>query len=135
VASSNDIDLRLDAAALYREETFTDHKIGTIRQLIPVKSDGAPDPGRPVLFTGQTQILTAGGALPLSFEIAATTLPEAVEKFGPAAKVALEEMLRELQALRREAASQLVIPEPGAASSILAPGGLPPERGGKIRLR
>ena len=134
MASPNDIDLKLDAAGLYREETYTDHKIGTIRQLIPVKNDGSPDPGRGVIFTGQTQILTAGGALPLSFEIAAGTLPEAVEKFGAAAKVALEEMLRELQALRREAASQLVIPEPGAASSILGPGGLP-ERGGKIRLR
>jgi len=134
VASPNDIELRLDAAGLYREDVYTDHKIGTIRQLIPVKSDGSPDPGRAVVFAGQTQILTAGGALPLSFEIAASTLTEAVEKFGPAAKVALEEMLRELQALRREAASQLVIPEPGAASSILGPGGLP-ERGGKIRLR
>ena len=134
MATPNEIELKLDAAALYREETFTDHRIGTIRQLIPVKSDGSPDSTRPVLFTGQTQILTAGGALPLTFDIEAATLTEAVEKFGPAAKVALEEMLRELQALRREAASQLVIPEPGAASSILAPGGMP-ERGGKIRLR
>ena len=66
--------------------------------------------------------------------IPAATLAEAVEKFGATAKVALEEMLRELQALRREAASQLVIPEPGAASSILSAGDLP-ERGGKIRLR
>jgi len=134
VASPTDIELQLDGAGLFREETYTDHKIGTIRQLIPVKRDGSPDPGRAVVFIGQTQILTAGGALPLSFDIAASTLTEAVEKFGPAAKVALEEMLRELQALRREAASQLVIPEPGTASSILGPGGLP-ERGGKVRLR
>src|SRR5205814_10375744 len=104
----------MDAGQLYREDIFTDHKIGTIHQLIPVKSDGSPDPSRAVVFAGQTQILTAGGALPLSFEIAASTLMEAVEKFGPAAKVAPEEMLRELQALRREAASQLAIPEPGA---------------------
>jgi hypothetical protein len=134
MSNPNDIELHLDAERLYREEIFTDQKIGTIRQLIPVKSDGSPDPGRAVVFTGQTQILTAGGALPLSFEIAAATLREAVEKFGATAKVALEEMLRELQALRREAASQLVVPAPGAASSILNPGGLP-EHGGKIRLR
>jgi hypothetical protein len=88
-----------------------------------------------VRFTGQTQILTAAGALPLTFDIAATTMPEAIGKFGATAKVALEEMLRELQQLRREAASQLVIPEPGAASSILGPGGLPAQPGGKIRLR
>jgi hypothetical protein len=135
VSNPNDIDLDLDANGLYREELFTDQKIGTIRQLIPVKSDGSPDPARPVRFTGQTQILTAAGALPLTFDLAATTLSEAIGKFGATAKVALEEMLRELQALRREAASQLVIPEPGAASSILGPGGLPTQPGGKIRLR
>ena len=134
MASPNDIELQLDGAGLFREEIYTDHKIGTIRQLIPVKRDGSPDPDRAVVFMGQTQILTAGGALPLSFDIAASSLTEAVEKFGPAAKVALEEMLRELQALRREAASQLVIPEPGTASSILGPGGLP-AGGGKVRLR
>jgi hypothetical protein len=134
VATPNDIELHMDTGYLFREEIFTDHKIGTIRQLIPVKSDGSPDPSRAVIFTGQTQILTAGGTLPLSFEIAASTLTEAVEKFGATAKVALEDMLQELQALRREAASQLVIPQPGAASSILAAGELP-ERGGKIRLR
>jgi hypothetical protein len=134
MANPNEIEIHLDPSQLYREETFTDHKIGTIRRLSPVKSDGSPDPGRPMVFTGQTQILTAGGALPLTFEIAATTLSEAAEKFGATAKVALEEMLRELQALRREAASQLVIPEPGSASSILGPSGTP-ERGGRIRLR
>src|SRR5438132_622444 len=64
MAAPTDIELRLDASRLYREEVFTDQRIGTIHQLIPVKSDGAPDPGRPVVFTGQTQILTAGGALP-----------------------------------------------------------------------
>ena len=134
MATPNDIELHMDAGQLYREDIFTDHKIGTIHQLIPVKSDGSPDPSRAVIFTGQTQILTAGGMLPLSFEIAAGTLTEAVEKFGATAKVALEEMVQELQALRRGATSQLVIPEPGAASSILGPGGLP-ERSGKIRLR
>jgi hypothetical protein len=134
MATPTDVDLKMDAAHLYREEVFTDQRIGTIHRLVPVKADGSPDPDRSVVFTGQTQVLTAGGALPLTFEIAATSVQDAVEKFGPTAKVALEEMVRELQALRREAASQLVIPEPGAASSILGPGGLP-ERGGKIRLR
>lgn len=134
VAGPEDIELRMDPGQLYREEVFSDHRVGTIRRLIPVTRDGAPDPARPVLFTGETHILTAGGTLPLTFEIPAGTLAEAVEKFGATAKVALEEMLRELQNLRREAATQLVIPEPGTASSILGPGGLP-ERGGKIRLR
>jgi len=70
VDNANDIELHLDAERLYREEVFTDQRIGTIRRLTPVKSDGSPDPGRAVIFAGQTQILTAGGALPLGFEIA-----------------------------------------------------------------
>ncbi len=116
-------ELEMDDTQLYREDVFTDHKIGTIRRLTPVRSDGSPDPNRPVLFAGQTQILTAGGMLPLAFEIEAATLAEAVQKFGPAANVALDETVRELQELRRQAASQLVLPDAAAASSILTPGG------------
>ncbi len=134
MAEPNEIDFAMDPAELYREEVFTDRKIGTIRQLVPVKSDGTVDPSRPVLFAGQTQIVTAGGMLPLSFDIPATSLAEAVARFGAAGQVALEETVREIQELRRQAASQLVIPEPGAASSILGSGGTPPG-GGKIRLR
>jgi hypothetical protein len=133
MADPNEIDFSMDGAELYREEVFTDRRIGTIRQLIPVQSDGSADPSRAILFSGQTQIVTAGGMLPLNFEIAANSLAEAVEKFGAAGQVALEETVQELQELRRQAASQLVIPEPGAASSIL--GGGPPPGGGKIRLR
>jgi len=131
----HEIDFAMDPAELYREEVFTDRRIGTIRQLIPVKSDGSVDPGRPVLFSGQTQIVTAGGMLPLHFDIPATSLAEAVAKFGAAGQVALEETVREIQELRRQAASQLVIPEPGAASSILSGGAPPAGGGGKIRLR
>jgi len=129
-----DADLTMDAASLYREEIFTDHKLGTIRQLVPITREAAADPSRPAVFIGQAQIVTPGGLLPISFEIEATTLADAVRNFGPAAKAALEDTVRELQELRRQAASSLVIPEPGAASSILAPGGMTPG-GGKVRLR
>ena len=124
-----DSELEMDAAQLYQEDVYTDRRIGTLRRLTPVKSDGSPDPGRPVLFAGQTQILTAGGMLPLAFEIEATSLPEAVQKFGPAAKVALDETVRELQELRRQASSQLVLPDTASTASILGPGG------GKLRGR
>jgi len=33
VATPNDIELHMDAGQLYREEIFTDHKIGTIHQM------------------------------------------------------------------------------------------------------
>jgi hypothetical protein len=115
-------ELEMDGGQLYHEELFTDRRIGTIRRLTPVHRDGSPDPSRPVVFAGQTQILTAAGMLPLAFEIEAATLSEAIEKFGAAAKVALDETVRELQELRRQAASQLVIPD-AASASILTSGG------------
>ena len=36
----------MDVKSLYREEIYTDRKVGTLRVLIPVKSDGSPDTSR-----------------------------------------------------------------------------------------
>jgi hypothetical protein len=130
MADLGESNLQLDGSQLYLEEVFTDRRIGMIRRFTPTKTDGSPDPSRPVLFAGQTQLLTAGGVLPLTFEIEAGTLEEALERFGATAKVALDEAVHELQELRRQAASQLVIPDTAAAASILVPGGP-----GKIRPR
>ena len=101
----------MDPVSLYREETFTDRKIGTIRVLTPVTGAGSPDPTRAVLYVGETQLLTPGGLLPLAFEIEATSLGDAAEKFAAGAKVAVERAIRELQELRREQSSNIVIPD------------------------
>lgn len=119
-------EMTMDAAELFREEIITDRKVGTIRVHTPVKSDGAPDPSRKILYTGEAQIYTNMGALPLSFEIHADSLAEAVAKYGPAAKTAFDHALRELEEMRRQAASSIVIPRGGAGA--LGPGG------GKIQL-
>ena len=58
----------MDPTSLYREEVFTDRKIGTIRVLTPVSSTGALDGTRAVLYSGETQLLTPGGLLPLVFD-------------------------------------------------------------------
>ncbi len=108
-------EIRMDASTLYREDTYTDRQIGTIRQLTPVDATGAIDGSRPVLYSGQTQIMTPGGPLPLSFELEAESLDEAVERFGPAAEVALEQTMEELKELRRQAASSIVVPGQGGA--------------------
>jgi hypothetical protein len=129
---SRDFEPSMDAADLYREDLYTDRRVGTIRVLTPIKTDGSTDPARPVSYLGQAQIMTNAGMLPISFEIEAATLAEAVDKFGPGAKVALEETVRELQELRRQQASGLVIPDAGTASQILGSGG--PSRGGKIQF-
>lgn len=118
-------ELKMDAAELYREEVFSDLRIGTIRRLTPVTPDGSDDPARQVLYVGQAQIYTPAGALPLNFELDARSLDEAVQKFAAAAKESLDRTMEELKEMRRDAASQIVIPEGGA-------GGLP--GGGKIQF-
>jgi hypothetical protein len=101
----------MDSTQVYREDVFTDRKVGTIRRLTPVLADGADDAARPVLFVGQAQVMTPMGALPISFDLEAATLAVAISKFGPAAELAVQQTMRELQELRREQASSLVIPD------------------------
>ena len=101
----------MDAAQICREETFTDRRVGTIRRLTPVMADGAPDGARPVLFVGQAQVMTPMGAIPISFELDSPTLDGAIAKFGDAAEQAVQQTLREIQEMRREQASSLVIPD------------------------
>jgi hypothetical protein len=131
---SSSIDSRqasMDSAQIYREETFTDRKVGTIRRLTPVTADGSTDTLRPVVFVGQAQIMTPMGAVPISFELEATTLDAAIEKFGPAAEQAVQQTMRELQEMRREQASSLVIPDAGGGA-LPNPGDLL-GRGGRSR--
>ena len=123
-------ELKMNADSLFREEMITDRKIGTIRILHPIKSDGTADDGRQRVYVGETQIMTPMGAVPLAFQLDGQTLSEAVEKFAEGAQVAVERAMTELQQMRREAASSIVIPEgvPPGMSGSGAPGG------GKIKL-
>jgi len=131
MAAPNDLpEVELDPKNLYREDVFTDRRAGTIRRLTPVTANGAPDATRPVLFSGQTQLLTPAGILPLGFEIEAGTLEEALQKFPEGVKVALEQAIDEARELRREAASRIVVPEVGGG---LGPGA-GPAGGGKIKF-
>jgi hypothetical protein len=117
----------MDASSLYREEIFTDRKVGTIRMLTPVQANGMTDPTRAVAYVGEAQLLTTVGALPLSFEIEARSLEDAVAKYAAAAKQAFDQAVQELQELRRQAASSIIVPDRGIGG--LGPGG-PPGRGG-----
>ena len=130
MAAPNDLpEVQLDPKALYREDVFTDRRAGSIRRLTPVTVDGSVDPTRPVLFSGQTQLLTPAGVLPLGFEIEAATLEEALRKFPDGVRVALEQAIDEARELRREAASRIVVPEVGGV-----PGPGPASGGGKIKF-
>ncbi len=109
---------------LYREESFTDRTVGTLRRMTPVDKEGNIDNSRAVVYVGQTQVMTAMGALPLSFELQADNLADAIAGFSDGAKVAFEDAMKELEELRREQASSIVMP--GAGGDL--PGG------GKIQL-
>jgi hypothetical protein len=136
----HDSEVRMDAMNLYREEIITDRQVGTIRVMHPLKPDGLADASRKVLYVGETQVLTPAGMLPIAFEIDAPSLAEAIEKFGDGVKEAVERTIREIQDLRREAASSIVIPRgmpgggglggPGGPGGLGGPGG--PR--GKIQL-
>ena len=121
----------IDPAALYLEEVFTDRRVGTIRRMTPVKGDGERDPAREITYVGETQVMSTVGALPIVFEIDATSVEDAAVKFGPLAKEAIERTVRELQDLRRQAASSIVIPQGGVPD---LGGGGGPRGGGKIQL-
>jgi len=106
-------EIKMDVSNLYREETFTDNKVGTLRRIVPVTEAGEVDESRNVQFVGSTQVLTAAGPMPLSFEIEGTTLGEAAENFGDAAKQAFEQTMEELKEMQRQQASQIVVPKAG----------------------
>ena len=131
MASQPDLpDVKLDAASLYQEDVFTDRRAGTIRRLKPITASGDHDPSRQTLFSGQTQLLTPAGVLPLGFDIEANTLQEAIDKFPEGVKVALEQAIEEAREMRRESASRIVVPDVGGGN--IGPG--PGAGGGKIKF-
>ena len=128
-----DRDPRMDPNALYREEIVTDRKVGTIRMMTPIKKDGSADTSRAVSYIGEAQLLTSVGTLPINFELDARSLEEAVSKFAEAAKEAVERTMKDLQELRRQQASSIVVPQGGMGGlGGMGPGGIPP--GGKIQI-
>ena len=124
----------MDGNALYHEEIITDRKVGMIRRMTPIKNDGSRDLSRTVLYIGQAEIMTNMGPMPISFDIEATTLEQAIIGFGTAATAAIERTVQQIQELRRQQASQLVVPQGGMGGLPgLGGQGVPPGRG-KIQM-
>lgn len=115
----------MDVTALVREEIVTDRKIGSIRVFTPITAEGYRDETRAVVYMGETQIMTQMGPLPISFEIKAESLADAVAAYGEAAKAGVQETIAKLQEMRREAATKIVTPGDAgfaqAASKIQMP--------------
>ena len=120
----------MDPNGMYRDELFTDRRIGTIHLLTPVLASGEDDASRSKIFLGETQMRTAAGPLPINFEIDASTIGEAAEKFAAAAQEGAERTIKQIEEMQREQANKIVIPgDPGMDGMG---GGLPGD--GKIQL-
>lgn len=128
--------LRMDADNLYREEVFTDRRVGTIQRMTPVDRNGEDDSSRDVVYLGQTQVMTPMGALPLNFELEADSLTAAMEAFPEAAGQALEQTMQELQEMQRENASRIVTPDAaGGGGGYGGQGGQGGFPGGGFQMR
>ena len=116
MASSNqdrDFSLVMDDKNLYREESFTDMKVGAVRQLSPVHADGTPDESRRPVYFGHTQLMSPEGPLPVSCRIDAGSMAEAMTKFPEAMKQEIEQLMAQLQKAQqgqRDQDSRIVMP-------------------------
>ncbi len=105
-----EIDLKLHDNNLYREESYTDLKVGAIRKLTPVTADASIDESRDPIFMGQTQLMSPNGPLPVSCLINAKSLPEAIEKFPDAVKQEVERIVATAQKAKEKESSRIIIP-------------------------
>ena len=103
--------IKIDGSNLWKEENFTDLQVGSIRKLTPIKVDGTEDEARKATFSATTNIMTPSGALPISGEIEATNLEEAVEKFSEAINIAVKKLQDDMIRMQQEQASQIVTPD------------------------
>jgi hypothetical protein len=112
-------DIKINSSNLYREESITDLQAGTIKQMIPVTVDGSRDESRTIIFVGVTQLMSAGGPLPIQCELPGATLAEAIAAFPAEINKAVEQLIEEAKRLQREAATRIVVPGQQQRSKII----------------
>ena len=107
-------EIQVDTTNLYREETYSDLKVASIRRLTPVHEDGSEDTERETLFIGETTLMSQRGPLPVQAPIKAQTLTEAFEKFPEAVNAAVDQLIEQAREMQRQEASRIVVPgQPG----------------------
>lgn len=132
--SSSEVTVDLDS--LYKEEVFTDTRAATIRRMSPVLKDGGPDSSRPVLFVGETSLLTQMGPIPVNFPIEVDSLEKAFEEFPKGVEAAVARLSERAKEMARQEASRIVVPTnapPSMGGGGMPGGGVP--GGGKIVLK
>jgi hypothetical protein len=110
-------ELKIDRSNLFKEETFTDLKVGMIKRMTPVKSDGSVDKTRKPVFVGQTSLMTPNGPLPIQAVIQAKELQQAIKKFPEAMQASMERLAEEAKKYQ-EQQGQIEKPD----SRIIVPG-------------
>ena len=124
--------ITVDTDNLYREESITDLKAATIRQLIPINPDGSDDDSRPRQFIGDTTLMTQMGPIPVQFPLEAENLEGAFALFPEGIKEAVEKLNDKAREMAREEASRIVVPGQNQAGGLP---GIPGGPGGKFELK
>ena len=112
--SADELKFTLDQENLYREQSYTDLKAGSIRRLMPVTPDGNPDETRTEIFVGTTQLMTNEGPLPVQARLMANSFKEALAVFPETMRQATMEMIAQFEKLQQkmkaEADSRIIVP-------------------------
>ena len=95
--SHSTIDFTVNRNNLYREESFTDVRVASIRRLTPVKPDGSEDDSRDPIFMGQSQLMTPSGPIMLQSLLDAKTFEESMEKFPAAMQKEMNKVMAEIK--------------------------------------
>lgn len=114
--------IEVDKSNLYREETFSDLRVASIRRLTPVREDGSEDDSRETIFIGETTLMSQRGPLPVQAPIVASTLSEAFDKFPEAVQEAVDQLVEQARELQRQESSRIVVPGqvPGGGRGIIS---------------
>ena len=112
--SVDQLNFTLDRENLYREQSYTDLKAGSIRRLLPVKPDGSPDDARTEIYVGTTQLMTNEGPIPVQARLMANSFQEALTVFPETMRRATKEMIEQFEKLQKkmkaEADSRIIVP-------------------------
>jgi len=111
-------ELKIDRSNLFKEETYTDLKVGIVKCMTPVKADGTVDKTRKSVFVGQTSLMTPNGPLPIQAVIQAKELQQAIKKFPEAMQASMERLAEEAKKYQEQEKTKIAEPD----SRIIVPG-------------
>lgn len=98
--------IELASGEMYRDEVFSDLRVGSVRRFTPVTDDGETDDNRAVIYHGQTSLQSPAGPIPLNFELEAKSLSEAMQAFSAAAQAEASRVMKEIEEMQRQQQAQ-----------------------------